>query len=341
MDGLLDSSARIIYTGETDVVVSQSYLSLTFRKEWFFSKDKHCFGIPVSMECTDTTGDAFIAISLHDANNNLNVSLSLDIRQKYNGIVWVDSSSKDCIVNIETNVRLCGKFFPQSIQVDFCSAILNESFNNEQNKDRKQNCFNSLDFFELWKLRENTLCLDGIVLSTVLQNMLRPNGYLVYPREYPGSDYHKFDRAFYVWCGLHVGSPSEVFYYTPPEEAGDEQELNALKIQAALSRHITPDGSSVLSDELCIFATDKDHPNSSLNSISHISYSFFMEDVVWDTDLTNLVVHFEPDEINDVLKQQYLDIPVKYNGKSILLRLILNPNWDILFIVIQNKLQES
>ena len=338
---MLDGNARIIYTGETDAVVKQGYLSMTFGKEWFFSKDKHCFGIPVSVECTDTTGDAFFTISLHDANNNLKVSLSLDIRQKYNGIVWVDSSSKDCIVNIETNVDFCGKFFPQSVQVDFCNASLSESINAEQNKVREQNCFNGLDFFELWKLRENTLCLDGIVLDTVLQNILRPNGYLVYSHEYPGADLYEFDRAFYIWCGLHVGSPSEIFYYTPPKEAGNEHELNALKIQAALSRRITPDSSGVLSDELCIFVADKDHQNYSLNSTSHIPYSFFMEDVVWDSDLTNLVIHFEPDEINDVLKQQYLDIPVKYNGERILLRLVFNPHWDILFIVIQNKLQEG
>lgn len=64
---MLDNSVKIIYTGETDVVFSQGYLSMTLRSGWFFSKDKKCYGIPISFKCTDTTGDAFFTISLHDA----------------------------------------------------------------------------------------------------------------------------------------------------------------------------------------------------------------------------------------------------------------------------------
>lgn len=70
-------------------------------------------------------------------------------------------------------------------------------------------------------------------------------------------------------------------------------------------------------------------------------YDLFIDGVVWDDNLTNLLVHFEHDEINDVLEQQFIDIPVKYHDRRILLRLILNPNWNILFIVIQNKLQDG
>ncbi len=42
---------------------------------------------------------------------------------------------------------------------------------------------------------------------------------------------------------------------------------------------------------------------------------------------------------NDVLEQQFIDIPAKYHDRRITLRLILNPNWNILFIAIQNDLQ--
>ncbi len=64
---------RIQYTGEDDAIATQGYLSLTFRKEWFFSADKNCYGIPVRMECCDTTGDAFFSIRLRDARNDLDV----------------------------------------------------------------------------------------------------------------------------------------------------------------------------------------------------------------------------------------------------------------------------
>ncbi len=321
----MNNTIIIKYTGETDVVVNQGYLSLTFSQEWFYSKDKHCCGIPVSMECTDTTGDAFFVISLHDSNNNINVCLSLDICWKRNCVVWVDSSFKDNIVKIDTSVTFCGQHFPQSIQVDLSEASLSETVDAEQNKAFEQSCLTSLDFCELWKSRKNSLCLDGIVLDTVLQNVLRPHGYLVYPDEYPGSDYDDFDWAFFIWCGLHIGSPSETLYFTQPEEAGDENVLNALKMSAVLSRHITPDGNRVLSDELCVFVTDKEHPNSGLNGISRVPYDYHMDDVVWDT-LTNLFIHFEPDEIKE---QQFIDIPVRYHDRRILLRLMLNPNWNL------------
>ena len=61
----MDNNIKIIYTGENDVVINQGYLSLTFCRDWFFSKDKKCYGIPVRMECTDSTGDAFFRIHLH------------------------------------------------------------------------------------------------------------------------------------------------------------------------------------------------------------------------------------------------------------------------------------
>ena len=40
-----------------------------------------------------------------------------------------------------------------------------------------------------------------------------------------------------------------------------------------------------------------------------------------------------------LLKQQFIDIPARYHDRRITLRLILNPNWNILFIAIQNDLQ--
>lgn len=55
----MDNNAKIIYTGETDVAFSRGYLSMTLRSEWFFSKDKKCYGIPVSFKCVDTTGEIF------------------------------------------------------------------------------------------------------------------------------------------------------------------------------------------------------------------------------------------------------------------------------------------
>lgn len=123
----MDNNIKIIYTGENDVVINQGYLSLTFCRDWFFSKDKKCYGIPVRMECTDSTGDAFFSIHLHDANNNLDVGLSLDYCRTYNAVIWVDRSKKDSIVDIDTSVDFCGKNFPQSIQVVFCNANLSES----------------------------------------------------------------------------------------------------------------------------------------------------------------------------------------------------------------------
>lgn len=336
----MDNNIKIIYTGENDVVINQGYLSLTFCRDWFFSKDKKCYGIPVRMECTDSTGDAFFSIHLHDANNNLDVGLSLDYCRTYNAVIWVDRSNKDNIVDIDTSVDFCGKNFPQSIQVVFCNANLSESVNTDQNKVHEQDCYNNLELIELWKLRKDSLCLDGIILDTVLQNKLRPDGFIIDP-QCIGSDFREFESIYYVWCGLHVGSRSEIFHYKQPEQAGDDNEMNGLKISAVISHRIAPDGSSVLSDELCVFATDKEHPNSGLNSISRIPYDLFMDEVVWDDNLTNLLVHFEPDEINDVLERQFIDIPIKYHDRRILLRLIFNPNWNILFIVIQNKLQDG
>ncbi len=336
----MDNNIKIIYTGENDVVINQGYLSLTFCRDWFFSKDKKCYGIPVRMECTDSTGDAFFSIHLHDANNNLDVGLSLDYCRTYNAVIWVDCSNKGSIVDIDTSVVFCGKNFPQSIQVDFCNANLSESVDADQNKVHEQDCYNNLEFIELWKLRKDSLCLDGIVLDTVLQNKLRPDGFIVDP-QCIGSEFREFDSIYYVWCGLHVGGQSEILYYKQPEQAGDNNEMNGLKISAVISHRVAPDGSSVLSDELCVFATDREHPDSSLNSIYRMPYDLFIDGVVWDDNLTNLLVHFEHDEINDVLEQQFIDIPVKYHDRRILLRLILNPNWNILFIVIQNKLQDG
>lgn len=346
---LLDNSAKIIYTGETDVVFSQGYLSMTLRSDWFFSKDKKCYGIPISFKCTDTIGDAFFTISLHDTNNNLHVGLSLDFCTTYNAVVWVDRNLSGRIVEITTSVDFCGKRFPSELIIaDFCSANLSETVNADQNKDREQGCFNDLDFIELWKLRKKSLCLDGIVLDNVLKYKLRLTGYVVNRFEHRSIDptcmdlhFENEDLIYYVWCGLHVGSQSEIFHYTPPEQTGNDDELNGLKISAVFSHHVTPDGNSVLSDQLCVFATDKEHSNSGLNGISRVPYDLFMDEVVWNNTLTNLLIRYDPDEVNGVLEQQFIDIPVKYHDRRILLRLMLNPNWNILFIVIQNKLQDG
>lgn len=337
----MNCDTKIIYTGEADVAINQGYLSLFLCKEWFFSKDKNCYGIPVRMECTDTTGDALFSIRLHDSNNNLNVCLSLDYCQKYNAVIWVDRSFKCSVVDLDASAIFCGTSFPQKIQIDFCNANLSEVVNADQNKAHEQDCYNNLEFIELWNLRKGSLCIDGIVLDALLKNKLRPNGHIIEPSRYIDSEFGEFESVYYVWCGLHVGSQSEILHYTQPEQAGDDNEMNGLKISAAISRRVAPDGSSIMSDELYIFATDNEHPNSGLNSISRIPYDFFMNEVVWDDNLTNIVVHFESDEINDVIEQQFIDIPVKYHNRKILLRLILNPNWNILFIVIQNKLQDG
>lgn len=347
---LLDNCAKIIYTGETDIVFSRGDLSMTLRSDWFFSKDKKCYGIPISFKCTDTTGDAFFTISLHDANNNLHVGLSLDFCTTYNAVIWMDRNLSSRIVEITTSVDFCGKPFPppESIIVDFCSANLSETVNADQNKDHEQSCFYDLNFIELWKLRKKSLCLDGIVLDNVLKDKLRPTGYVVNRFEHSSIDpdctdlhFKNEDLIYYVWCGLHVGSQSEIFHYTQPEQTGDDNELNCLKVSAIFSHRVTSDGRSVLSDQLCVYATDKEHSNSGLNGISRETYELFMDEVSWNNTLTNLLIRFDPDEVNDVLEQQFIDIPVKYHDERITLRLILNPNWNILFIVIQNKLQDN
>ena len=343
----MDNNAKIIYTGETDLVFSRDFLSMTLSCDWFFSKDKESYGVPISFKCTDTTGDAFLTISVHDTNNNLHVGLSLDFCKTYNAIIWVNRNLSDRIVEIIVSADFCEKSFsPESIAVNFGNANLSELVNGEQNKDREQNCFNDLNFIELWKLRKKSMCLDGIVLDSILKDKLRPTGYVVNRFDHSSidpdcSDLHFENEAliYYVWCGLHVGSQSEIFHYTKPEQTGDNNELNGLKISAVFSHLVTQDGSSVLSDQLCLLVTDKEHSNSGLNGISRVPYELFMDEVAWNNTLTNLLIRFDPDEVNDVLEQQFIDIPVKYYDKRITLRLILNSNWYILFIAIQNDLQ--
>lgn len=201
---------------------------------------------------------------------------------------------------------------PKTISIDFHSANLSESVAIDNNNKHEQDCFNNLEFIELWKLRRKSFCLDGI-LDNVLKNKLRPNGYVVDPVEHSTIDADcadlylgKEELVYYVWCGLHVGSQTELLYYNPPGQTGEDKEMNGLKISAVFSHHVTPDGSAVLSDELCVFTTDNKQPNSGLNGISRVSYDFFMNEVVRDNGLTNLLIHFEPDETNDVLEQQFI-----------------------------------
>lgn len=234
-------NADIVYSGENDLAINQGCLSVSLHKEWFFSKDKNCYGIPVSLKCTDTTGDAFFHIGIKDTNNNLYVGLSFDYCQKYNAVIWVNRNSNDRVVKIDSSVRFCGKFFPQSIVVDFSGAYLSESANLDF-KARAQECYNNLDFFELWKLREKTLCLDGIVLDTVLQSKLHADGFSAcsdnYIRHNDTISRDEYKYIYFVWCGLHVGSPSNIYHFWPKEQTGDDNEMNGLKISAVFSHHV-------------------------------------------------------------------------------------------------------
>ena len=288
-----------------------------------------------------------MTISLHDANNSLCLGLNFDFCRTYNAVIWADRNFGENKIEITIFVGFCGKNLPpESITVDFCDACLCEPGDADRNKYHEQTCITDLNFIEQWKLRKKSLCLDGVVLDNALKNKLRPIGYIANRVEHGSIDldcadlfFSNEDLIYYVWCGLHVGSGTEIFHYSQPEQAGDDNEINGLKISAVFSHHVTPDGSRVLSDGLCVFVADKEHPNAGQNSVSRVSYESCMDGVVWDQTLTNLLIHFESNEIKDVLEQQFIDIPVKYHDRKILLRLIFNPNWNILFIAIQNKLQ--
>lgn len=224
----MDNNAKIIYNGEADAVFCQDHISLTLHRDWFFSKDKKFYGVPVSFKCIDTTGDAFITISLHDINNSLVVRMSLDCCMRYNAVIGVGQNSKDSIVDVKYSVTFCGKsYLPETISIDFHSANLSETVAFDNNNKHEQDCFNNLEFIELWKLRRKSLCLDGIVLDNVLKNKLRPNGYVANRVEHSTIDpdcadlhFEKEELIYYVWCGLHVGSQTEILYYNPPEQTG-------------------------------------------------------------------------------------------------------------------------
>lgn len=318
---------QIQYTGKDDAIAIQGYLSLTFRKEWFFSADKNCYGIPVRMECCDTTGDAFFSIRLRDARNDLDVGLHHDYCQTHNAVIWICHDFKDGMIDIDTSVDFCGTHFAQSVQVDLCNANLSISVDADCNLTRAQNCYNSLDLAELWNLWENQSVLDGIALDTVLKNKLRPNGYVACPRLESIHDLYEFENVYYCWCGWQISRQSEILYCKQPEQAGNDDEMNALKVSAYLSLCVTQDGHSILSGDLPVFSTDKAHPNSDLNDISRTSYDLFMKEIAWDNDLTNLVISFDPDALDDVLDSQYLDVPVLYCNHRLLLRLIFSADF--------------
>ena len=204
-----------------------------------------------------------------------------------------------------------------------------------------------MEFIEVWKLRKASLCFDGIALDHILQNKLRPYGFAVDCFEHSTIDadcrelcYEDVDFIYYVWCGLHIGSRSGITHCSRTEQAGDDHKMNGLRISAVFSR-TTSEDSGVLSDELYVFATDKEHPNADLNGFSRLSYGFFMDRVAWDKELTNILVRFEPDDTEEVLEQQFFDIRADCHGEHIILRIMLDPNWNNRFGAVQNDLQNG
>ena len=81
------------YTGKEDITIIYGYLTLTLYGICFFSKDKNCYGVPVSLRNTDSSGDAFYGISLDDENNKLKIYISLDYCDECNTIIWVDRNA--------------------------------------------------------------------------------------------------------------------------------------------------------------------------------------------------------------------------------------------------------
>lgn len=312
------------YIGDTNAIINQGYLSLTLHKDWFFSKDKNCYGIPVSFECTDITGDAFFSIRLQDEKNNLDFCLSLDYCQKYNAVIWIDRNFEDIIEIIDTSITFCGKGFPQTIEVAFRNACLSENVDADWNKACASNCYSNLEVNELWNLRSKSWSnIDGIVLDTFLQDKLKSTGYIVSDRS------SGFDSIYYVWSGLQIGGETEIYRSNPGKQAGTDVEMNGLKVLSMFNYHVTPDDKR-LPVELVVFVSDKNRPDYSKNNVCRGKYESDMViwenynwTVDWKCNLSNLIISIEPDEINGVLEKGYIDIEVKYQDSDVLLRVVL------------------
>ena len=87
---MINSVENIYYSGTSDIAIYEEDLSLTLLKEWFFSKDKNCYGIPLKIKCTGTNGDAFFDIKLKNSNNDLAIGMSIDYCQTYTAVMWID-----------------------------------------------------------------------------------------------------------------------------------------------------------------------------------------------------------------------------------------------------------
>jgi hypothetical protein len=336
---------RIVYTGENvEIKLYQDYFSFALSKEWFFSETKKCYGIPIRLAHYDGTGDMHFDVVLKDANNDLNVFM-WDNENSYNAFIWIKEKATIKITLSYPSVY--GTPSPhnnESLEIELSNEKLYDTLEVEENLRRTRNCYRNLEFVELWKLWEENAYMDGIDVDEILKSRLRLESFVFdgYVDSFKQLC-NDFDGIFYVWCGLHIGHNAEICYFDNGELAGDESNFNGLKISATFNHQISSDNRTM--DLLYIKVSDKDHVNGSffgnLVNTSRISYNFFMDEINWENDLKSLIIDFDPDEINEVLKGRYIDIPVRYRNSKILLRLILDSTWWIKFILAENKLKGS
>lgn len=302
----MEERIAIEYTGDKDAYLECGYyFSLTFSKEWFYSKDKKCYGIPFELKYMDGTGDANIDITLNDEYNDLSVFL-YEYRDRYNGVIWLGNASMASLVTFEAKINISRNRY--KIVIDFSNANLSESISFNFNSVHAQDCYDNLEIRELWKLWKEYICLDGICIDTALKNRLSSVDFIELDTEYTDTA-----AVYYVWPGT---------------KSGNKQIQNGLEVRAEFKHeHAYKDkaGSDYYLDSLEIYATDKEHPCEAYNDTTHLKYEYIMDDVDWNEELTNLYIRFSTNDIKDIWVKRYLDIPVSYRGHYFILRIILNP----------------
>lgn len=328
----MEEKIVIKYTGDKDVLYEcKGFFSLELCKEWFYSKDKNCYGIPIKFEYLDGTGDADIDIRINDSNNDLSVFIPEYQGCYYNEVIWISKSFKDSFAILDAKINIAVNNY--KLIIDFSDADLSETIDFSCNMVRERNCFSNMELSELWKMRKEAIVLDGISLDMILKNRLGLEGYVsdgdedYFSNRYCCSD---FECIYYIWCSIHVGSYSQIDHFEPGEQAGLESRMNGLKIRAVFNHQSFAETGKVM-NTLYVAPTDNEHSDSTL--ICRYDYiPIFSDEIIWDNDLKSILIDLQADEIYDALKEQYIDIPVTYHNSRILLRIVLNPNWKTFFL---------
>lgn len=300
-------SIPLFYSGDKDCSFETYDYYITLHKDYFFEKESNCFCIPVSMYCTEVTGDVTQDFLFQDSVNDLRASLCFDHKQSCNAILYIskdewryNSHSKNVVINSEGTI--CGQSYSGEINFKVTKLQLLEE---KINISRASECYKTLEFKYLWeKWRNNSYVLDVDIFDLIKSQIRKMNN--VYEDEFG-------HRRYFLW--------SENGYRI--EQRNTQPKISLEGLIQCTSPFIT----DVLKEEpelVCSVIISYAEANLDLsNDIRTIEDRWSIEKY---TDRTRFLIHGLDDSLDyqDIHDIKYLEFRISDEG----LVIVLLDNWD-------------